>query len=161
MSEIKIKLLKTQKNIHMNDYPLTLLYDASCPLCNLEMANLRERDHLNRLIFIDASAPGFDASKYGLTLREIMRAIHGIRPDGSIVTGVETIHLAYKAAGLGWLTAAMNLPLLKPVCNWVYRHFASNRHHVSAILADAIIRIAAKRAEKRTRACKSGQCTFK
>ncbi|MBC3919713.1 DUF393 domain-containing protein [Undibacterium sp. CY18W] len=145
----------------MSDYPLTLLYDESCPICKLEMDNLRERDHLNRLLFVDASAPGFDAGKYGVTLSEIMRVIHGVRPDGSIVTGVETIHLAYKAAGLGWLTAAINFPLLKPICNWAYVHFASNRHHVSEILADVIIRIAAKRAEKRSRACKAGKCTLK
>ena len=145
----------------MSDYPLTLLYDASCPVCKLEMDNLRERDQLNKLNFVDASAPGFDAGKYGVNLTEVMRVIHGIKPDGTVVTGVETIHLAYRAAGLGWLTAASNLPILKPICNWAYEQLAKNRHRVSEVFADVIIRIAARRAEKRSRACKEGKCTIK
>lgn len=145
----------------MSDYPLTLLYDASCPVCKLEMDNLRERDQLNKLNFVDASAPGFDAAKYGVNLAEVMRVIHGIKPDGTVVTGVEVIHLSYRAAGLGWLTAASNWPLLKPICNWGYEHFAKNRHWVSEVFASAIIRIAARRAEKRSRACKDGRCNIK
>ncbi|KTT06843.1 DCC1-like thiol-disulfide oxidoreductase family protein, partial [Pseudacidovorax intermedius] len=42
-------------------YPLTLYYDASCPMCDAEMTHLRLRDEAGRLAFVDASAPGFDA----------------------------------------------------------------------------------------------------
>lgn len=145
----------------MSDYPLTLLYDSSCPVCKLEMDNLRERDTLHKLNFVDASAADFDADKYGVSLAEAMRVIHGIKPDGTVVTGVETIHLAYRAVGLGWLTAASNLPLLKPVFSWAYEHVAKNRHWVSKVFADTILRIAARRAEKRSHACKEGKCTIK
>ncbi|MCH8620796.1 DUF393 domain-containing protein [Undibacterium sp. TS12] len=145
----------------MTDYPLTLLYDATCPVCKLEMDNLKARDLDHQLLFVDASAPDFDAGKYACTQAEVMRVLHGIKPDGSIVKGVEVIRLAYRAAGLGWITAVTGIPLLKPLFDWAYQHFALNRHHISVVFADLIIHIAAKRVEKRSRACKNGYCTIK
>ena len=39
-------------------YPLTLLYDAQCPVCALEMDHLRSRNDAGRLRFVDISAAG-------------------------------------------------------------------------------------------------------
>ena len=37
-------------------YPLTIYYDASCPLCAAEMHALRDEDHACRLRLVDCSA---------------------------------------------------------------------------------------------------------
>ncbi|MEQ1806344.1 MAG: DCC1-like thiol-disulfide oxidoreductase family protein [Burkholderiaceae bacterium] len=38
-------------------YPLTLLYDATCPVCALEMDHLRSRNAAGQLVFVDRSHP--------------------------------------------------------------------------------------------------------
>lgn len=42
-------------------FPLTLLYDAACPVCALEMDHLRQRNRDGRLAFVDIAAPDFKA----------------------------------------------------------------------------------------------------
>jgi hypothetical protein len=41
--------------------------------------------------------------------------IHARRADGQVLKGVEVFRLAYEAVGLGWVSAAMRLPLLRPL----------------------------------------------
>ena len=60
----------------MSLYPLTLLYDADCPVCSLEMDNLRARDAEGRLVFVDIAAPGFDAGRHGF--------LDGVLNDGLV-----------------------------------------------------------------------------
>ena len=142
----------------MSIYPLTLFYDESCPICKLEMDNLKNRNTAGLLKFIDASVSDFDSSIYGVTQAEMMRVIYAMQADGSMVQGAAALRLAYQAVGLGWLTAATGWPLLKPVFDRVYLLLASNRYRLSGRMAGLIIYIAAKRAEKRSRACKDGAC---
>lgn len=146
----------------MNNYPLTLLYDASCPICQREVDHLKARNHQALLHFIDISGVAFDSQPYGVSQSEMMRIIHAQRPDGSMLTGVAVFRLAYAAVGLGWLTAATAWPVLKPFCDWMYLHFARNRYRLSGqlsgLLLDALFHIPAKRAERHSRACKDAAC---
>lgn len=43
----------------MSTYPLTIYYDASCPLCHAEMHNLMLRNSQGLLQFVDASPVDF------------------------------------------------------------------------------------------------------
>ena len=45
----------------MTNYPLTLLYDGTCPVCVLEMDNLKARNAEGQLRFINIATPEFDA----------------------------------------------------------------------------------------------------
>src|ERR1043166_3390105 len=42
-------------------YPLTVFYDASCPMCASEILALKEREREARLVLVDCSAAEFDA----------------------------------------------------------------------------------------------------
>lgn len=153
-------------------YPLTLLYDASCPVCRLEMDELRHRNTQGRLLFVNISAPDFDLAQHwpaaahgnasGLpTLQDMNAALHGIGPDGQVYTGVETIRLAYAAVGLGWLWAPTRWPLLRPLADAAYRWFASHRYEISAHLSPLVGRIEQKRAQARMarmQRCHEGHC---
>ncbi|RZL08722.1 MAG: DUF393 domain-containing protein [Rubrivivax sp.] len=130
-------------------YPLTLLYDGACPLCRLEMHEIRYRAAPGQLLFIDIAEPGFDleafwsASAAAATatcpgLRGVNQALHGIGADGAVYTGVETIRLAYAAVGLGWLWAPTAWPLVRPLVDAGYRWFARHRHAISSQLAPLI-----------------------
>jgi predicted DCC family thiol-disulfide oxidoreductase YuxK len=146
----------------MNNYPLTLLYDESCPLCKLEIENLKARNDQDLLRFIDVSAVDFDDSQYPAKKKEMMEIIHAVRPDGSFAKGVEVFRLAYGAVGLGWITAPTGLPVLKPLFDWAYIHVARNRYRLSNRFSGFLFKIAADRAAKRalrnSQICKNGSC---
>ncbi len=142
-------------------YPLTLLYDADCPVCSLEMDHLRERCADGRLSFVDISQPGFDAARYGVTWAALDAEIHAVRPDGSVVKGVEVLRLAYEAAGLGWVMRPTGWAPLRPVCDLGYRVFARHRRRLSALAAPLIAAVRARRARRvaeAMRACRAGAC---
>jgi predicted DCC family thiol-disulfide oxidoreductase YuxK len=120
------------------DFPLTVFYDASCPVCALEMDTLVRRDPCHRLQLIDMSAPAFDAAIYGLERADLDAALHAVRPDGSVVRGMAALRLAYAAGGLGWLLQATRWQLLTGAADGAYRLFARHRHAISRVLAPAI-----------------------
>ena len=128
------------------DYPLKIFYDASCPVCALEMDQLRARDSDGRLELVDMSAPGFDAACHGFAHADLDAAIHAVRPDGSVVRGMPVLRLAYRAAGLGWLLRPTGVGPLRPLFDAAYRVFARNRKSISRALAPAIAALRARRA---------------
>lgn len=142
----------------MPRYPLTVFYDASCPICNLEMNNLKTRNTAGRLCFIDASTPEFDASPFGVSKDDMMQALHVMASDGEMFSGVPAIRFIYQAVGLGWVVAPSAWPLIQPLCKWLYRRIASHRHLLSDVFSDLIIAIAARRLARQSRACKNGTC---
>jgi predicted DCC family thiol-disulfide oxidoreductase YuxK len=130
-------------------FPLTLLYDGACPVCNLEMDNLKARNTAGQLIFVDISVPFFDTTPYGATLAQMNGLIHAVRADGQLVVGVEVFRLAYGAVGLGHLTVATGWPVLRPAFDAAYAVFARNRYGFSAALMPLLERVRAHRAAKR------------
>ena len=143
------------------DYPLTLLYDASCPVCALEMDHLRARNAEGLLQFIDIGTPGFDAAAHGTTIAALNAEIHGVRPDGSLIRGVQVLRLAYGAAGIGWVLRPTGWPVLRPAFDWGYRVFARHRQAISRVAAPLIGAIRAQRAgrvSERMRQCTAGAC---
>jgi predicted DCC family thiol-disulfide oxidoreductase YuxK len=141
-----------------NNYPLTLLYDAGCAVCSLEMDHLRERNRDGLLVFIDISAPGFDAAPYGVTLEAMNAEIHALRPDGSMLRGVQVLRLAYAAVGLGWVLSPTGWAPLRPLFDMGYRLFARHRQTISRVSGPLIQALRARRMAQRMQACSSGAC---
>jgi predicted DCC family thiol-disulfide oxidoreductase YuxK len=148
------------KGCEMNtaNYPLTLLYDGNCPVCNLEMDNLWARNSAGLLRFVDISTPDFDPRPYNASIAEMNALIHAQRPDGSLVIGVEVFRLAYSAVGLGSYTRFTGWPIFKHLIDLAYAIFARNRYTASRIAMPVISWIAARRAVKRSKACAQGHC---
>ena len=128
-----------------SDYPLKIFYDASCPVCGLEMDQLRARDRAGRLVLVDMSAPDFDAACHGFDAADLDAAIHAVRPDGSVVRGMGVLRLAYAAAGLGWLMRPSGFGPLRPAFDAAYRVFARHRKSISRALAPAITAVRHRR----------------
>ncbi len=121
---------------------LTILFDGDCPLCKREIRFLRRRDReRNRLGFEDIAEPGYDPSRYGLTLAEADAKIHAVKADGTVITGLEVFRIAYRAVGLGVLMSWTGWPGLRTIADAAYRWFARNRHRLTG------------------RPCESGACT--
>lgn len=111
----------------MNEWRFKLLYDGQCPMCRREANWLMRRNRAGHLAFEDISAPDFDASRFGLTHEQVMGVMHGVFPDGRIVTKVEAFRQAYRQVGLGWLLAPTGWPVMRELSNWGYEWFARNR----------------------------------
>jgi predicted DCC family thiol-disulfide oxidoreductase YuxK len=106
----------------------TILIDGDCPLCRHEAALLRRLDRgRGRLALVDIASPGFDPAPLGVTMQDIMGTIHGLLPDGRLVTGVEVFRRAYGAVGWGWLWAPTGWPLVRPIADRMYNWFARRR----------------------------------
>jgi predicted DCC family thiol-disulfide oxidoreductase YuxK len=134
-------------------YPLTLYYDASCPLCKSEMTNLMLRNTAGLLRFVDASAAGFVSPLPGRSVNDLMQLIHAKRADGGVVQGVEVFRLAYSAVGMGWVTAPTRWPVLRQAADAVYPWIARHRHRLPrslvALLFEGPVRRAADKAAAR------------
>lgn len=130
-------------------YPLTLYYDAACPICNGEMRNLMLRNTTGLLRFVDISSPGFSAFPAGTDMQALMALMHARRADGRLAIGAEAIRLAYRGAQLGWLARVMALPLLRTVCDRAYPIVARNRYRIPRPIARLVFETALRRAAER------------
>ena len=131
----------------MNQWRFKLLYDAECPMCRREANWLMRRNRAGHLAFEDISAPTFNPSRYGLTQDQVMGVMHGVFPDGRIVTKVAAFREAYRQVGLGWLLAPTAWPGVRAVANWGYERFAANRVAIGRLFGGD--------------RCESGRCEVK
>jgi predicted DCC family thiol-disulfide oxidoreductase YuxK len=113
-------------------------------MCRREANWLMRRNRNGYLAFEDISVPDFDASRYGLTHEQVMGVMHGVFPDGRIVTKVEAFRHAYRFVGLGWLLAPTGWPVLRGLTDWAYERFARNRATIGRFLGG--------------RSCATGRC---
>jgi len=115
----------------------TLYFDGECPFCVREVRWLQRRDRRGALAAVDIAAPEFDAAAIGRTRDEMMARIHGRRADGEVITGMAVFREAYRAVGLGWITAPTGWPLLRPLFDLAYRAFARNRVRLGRLFGRA------------------------
>lgn len=127
----------------MAEKKFKLLYDGECPFCRREIAMLKRFDRRGNLDMEDISTIGFDPGKYGLSRAEVNNSLHGILPNGRVVTRIDAIREAYRAVGMGWLVAPAALPGIHWTLNQLYDVFARNRIRLGMFFG---------------RSCESGKC---
>lgn len=127
--------------------PFIILIDGQCSLCRREAAFLQRLDAgRGRLRILDITANDFDPSCYA-PMDELMGQIHGVAPDGRLLTGMEVFRRAYRAVaeGGGFVARLMSAgwritgwPVVRPIADAIYRWFARNRVTISACAARLI-----------------------
>jgi predicted DCC family thiol-disulfide oxidoreductase YuxK len=117
------------------DWQIKMLFDGQCPLCSREVALLRRRNAKGRVAFEDIADPSFDPAKYGLTMAQVIGAIKAVRPDGSILTGLDVFVEVYEAVGWTWLARPLRWRLTRPLAQLGYRAFAAIRPKFSGLKA--------------------------
>ncbi|MEW9799624.1 thiol-disulfide oxidoreductase DCC family protein [Alteromonas sp. CYL-A6] len=108
-----------------------IFFDGHCPLCRAEMRHLRKRDHSNVLTMVDIQSERFSEDFPGLDWDALNNRIHVQLDDGTLVSGLDATHAAWKAVGVGWLYAPLRWPLIRPVADWFYTIFAKHRYTIS------------------------------
>lgn len=114
-------------------WDVRVLYDGDCPLCVREVDFLRRKDAgRGRLDLVDIASDEYEPSaNRGIAFATAMSTIHGIEPNGDVITGVEVFERAYAAVGLGWVYAFAKVPALLAAANKVYDFWAERRMEVT------------------------------
>lgn len=125
-------------------YPLTIFYDASCPMCATEMRGLKARDVHGRLELVDCSAPEFDEAGLlgdGIRRRDLMDLVHARDAHGRWFVGVDVFRLAYGAAGLQAVSDLCADPRWAPWLKRLYPWIARYRQGLSRLGLNRILRL--------------------
>ena len=116
------------------EFPLTVFYDGACSICSLEIEHYRSHDRLQRLLPLDISAAGFDASPYGIPLEEFMERLHAIDQRGSVYRGVDAFWAIWQAfppdSIYGFMGRVIRLPGVNGLARLGYRVFARIRKYL-------------------------------
>jgi predicted DCC family thiol-disulfide oxidoreductase YuxK len=114
--------------------PLTVFYDAYCPLCLMEMNKLKQLDKQQNITFVDIQEPSFSKRYPHLNWQALNARIHGYLPDGSLISGLDVTYLAWKLVGKGWVYAPLRWPLISWFAGIAYNVFAKHRYRISYLL---------------------------
>ena len=107
--------------------PLTVLYDAACPLCRREIAVYRGLRSDTPLCFADVSADD-TALPPGTTRAQLLARFHVRRADGQLLSGAAAfLALWSELPGWRWLARVGRLPGAAWVMERVYRLFLRMR----------------------------------
>jgi predicted DCC family thiol-disulfide oxidoreductase YuxK len=123
-------------------YPLTVFYDASCPMCASEMHALRERDADARLELVDCSATGFSDEGLraeGITREQLMSLIHARDAYGRWLIGADCFAAIYAAVGLHGAAGLWGSRRLRPLLGRLYPWIARHRQALSRLGAHRLI----------------------
>jgi len=136
---------------HTTVPPLTVYFDASCPLCTTEMAAMKSRDHAGRLHLVDCSPIDFAA---GPAPREaLMTALHAVDATGRVLVGVAAIRACREAVGLPSGARLLDLPWAAACADRAYALLARHRHRLPRPLVALLVRASAPRGT-----CAGGNC---
>jgi predicted DCC family thiol-disulfide oxidoreductase YuxK len=117
-------------------FPLTIYYDASCPLCASEMQTLKARDTQGRLVLADCSAAAFDpqpCAREGVTREQMLERIHARDAAGRWFRGVDVFEVVYEVAGFTRLARLLGSRRLRPLLDRIYPWIAANRYRLSRL----------------------------
>ncbi len=146
-------------------YPMTIYYDASCPLCTREVTILKRYDQADQIRLIDCSPTDFAAVEgYGRTA--MMRLIHSRDAAGQWLVGAPVFAAAYRASGFASIASLWGNSRLQPFWRVVYPWIADNRMLLSKLGATSVItwvlhRLharAVKKALAASKGCHDGIC---
>ncbi len=121
---------RKNKNEQATDAAI-VFYDHACPLCRRAMLRLKARDRSHRLVLLNINGPDFRADEWGLSYRDVARALHVLTAEKIWLVGMPAIRHVYTQVGLGWLLAPSGWPLLSRFAEFAYRYIAPNRYVVS------------------------------
>ncbi len=125
-------------------FPLTVFYDASCPMCASEMQTLKALDDNESLALVDCSTPEFEYEAdtgTGVTKDTMMTLIHGRDASGRWLVGVDCFAAVYRAVGLEAAARIWGSPILGGFLAAIYPWVARHRQMLSRLGGNAATRL--------------------
>lgn len=151
----------------LEQYPLTVFFDASCGLCHNEMQNIKIHDSQQHLNLIDCSAANFDDTPYrgeGVTRAAMMECLHVRNNLGEWIKGIAAFELLYRTAGMPAMAKFWGSRFTRPLMENIYPWIARNRQAITKtglpFLFEVWSKHSAQQAYKRSRQCREGRCSI-
>ena len=110
-------------------YSATVYHDGECPICNVEINQMKRLDKTKKINWVDISKDQAALDAAGLTYQQTMDRIHVQDSDAIMQTGVKGFlsvweHLPYFRRAV---PIVKHTPFLLPLMEWVYVKFAKYR----------------------------------
>ena len=113
---------------------LTIFYDGTCPLCQMEMKELHQYDLAERLTLVDIYDPDFETQYPQIDPQSANRILHAIDDDGRLYLGLDATQIAWNAVGQKTWVNWLRLPVIRWFADGLYLFFAKYRYSISWLL---------------------------
>ena len=108
---------------------LTVWYNTKCPVCdagirwqNQRLVNAARAGIIN---FRDINLEPDTLARFGASLEDIRRRLHGVDRDGTLLIGIDCVSAIWRLMpGTHWLGAFTNLPGIHGMAAFTYDRFA-------------------------------------
>jgi predicted DCC family thiol-disulfide oxidoreductase YuxK len=130
-------------------YPITIFYDASCPICEHEIALLKKYDATHQINLVDCS-PAEYAGEDGFSRDAMMKLIHARDAAGKWMIGAPVFSAAYHVTGFAAIARIWGAYWLQPIWRVIYPWIANNRMLLSKLGATRIMTWVLHRLHART-----------
>lgn len=116
------------------------LYDGDCRLCRLMRDTIARNDKRGAVLLVNIADPDYAPElNEGISYEDAMRTIHAVSAEGHVLTGTLALETLYEAAGLGWVTKAMRLPVLSQGAGLLYKAASALRLPLDGRSMDALL----------------------
>ena len=108
---------------------LTVWYNTKCPVCNAGIDWQRSRlvgaARAGLVEFRDINLEPDALARFGATLADVRRRLHGVDADGRLHVGADCAIAIWRATpGDGWLARSVGLPGIRQISCFGYDRFA-------------------------------------
>lgn len=118
----------------ISEQELTIYYDSQCPLCLMEMRQLKRLDTPGHIRFIDLHAEDFQQQFPHIDPESAYNTLHVEDSNGHIKLGLDASCAVWNAVGKHRWINLLRLPLIKPLADLAYRGFARYRGQFAWLL---------------------------
>ncbi len=112
----------------MSGNPHIVFYDDSCPLCDAEIEHYKKLKTVHDITWMGINSSWDDIQHYGFTREALLRRIHAVHSNGSIVSGAAAFALIWNSLKyyrvLGFIVTKFKLI---SVLDYFYKYFAEWR----------------------------------
>lgn len=113
---------------------MIIFYDASCPLCNAEMQQLKTADIEEKIVLEDLNAEDFSARFPEINKEQAMATLHAQTLSGEIIYGLDVTHQAWALVGKHRWLKILRWPIVRYFADAGYTFFAKYRQPISRFL---------------------------
>jgi|TARA_B110000238_G_C16120495_1_gene436898 predicted DCC family thiol-disulfide oxidoreductase YuxK len=109
--------------------PHIVFYDDSCPLCDAEIEHYKKLKTVHAISWLGIDASWDDIKQHGFSKQTLLKRIHAIHSDGTIVTGAAAFALIWNSLKyyrvLGFIVTKFKLI---SILDFFYKYFAEWRY---------------------------------
>jgi predicted DCC family thiol-disulfide oxidoreductase YuxK len=113
---------------------MIIFYDASCPLCNSEMQQLKKADVEHKIVLEDLNATDFNARFPYVDKNRAMEILHAQLATGEMIYGLDVTYASWKTVGKHKWLIILRLPVIRIFADLGYTFFAKYRQPISRFL---------------------------